>query len=113
MARKGSEGEATATVLDVMEITGVLKGKSFSITGHLGLPRDQVVAIIEKAGGTFPKTPPYYTNFLVTNKDWSPGTTVASGTSRKLEAARRNGTKIITEAELYALIVSLSEADKS
>jgi BRCT domain type II-containing protein len=109
MARKGSEGEATATVLDVMEITGVLKGKSFSITGHMGLPRDQVVAIIEKAGGTFHKTPTYFTTFLVTNSDWNSGSTIASGTSRKLEAAKRNGTKIISEAALYDMITKLSE----
>ncbi len=113
MARKGSEGEATATVLDVMEITGVLKGKSFSITGHLGLPRDQVVAIIEKAGGTFHKTPSYGTTYLVTNKDWNEGSTVASGTSRKLEAARRNGTRIISEQQLYDLIVNLAEQQES
>lgn len=109
MARKGSEGEAVATVLDVMEIDGVLKGKSFSITGHLGLPRDQVVAIVERAGGTFHKAPTWGTTYLITNKDWNEGSTVASGTSRKLEAARRNGVKILTEAQLYDLIVKLSE----
>jgi BRCT domain type II-containing protein len=109
MARKGSEGEATATVLDVMEITGVLKGKSFSVSGHLGLSRNQVVGIIERAGGVFHKTPTYYTTFLVTNADWNAGSTIASGTSRKLEAAKRNGTKIISEAALYDMITKLSE----
>jgi NAD-dependent DNA ligase len=110
MARRGSEEAATATVLDVMEITDVLKGKSFSITGHLGLPREQVVSLIEKAGGVFHKSPTWGTSYLVTNKDWNASSTVASGTSRKLEAARRNGTKIITETELYAMITELSEA---
>jgi NAD-dependent DNA ligase len=111
MARKGSEGEAVGTVLDVMEITGVLRGKSFSITGHLGLPRDQVVAIIERAGGTFHKTPTYGTTYLVTNLDWNEGSTVASGTSRKLIKAREMGIKILSEKQLHDMITELAEAD--
>lgn len=104
MARKNSEEAAIATVAQVLEVTGALKGLSFSITGHLGLPRDEVVKIIETAGGEFHKAPTWNTKYLVTNNDWNAGSTVKAGTSRKLEAARRNGTKVITERELYDMI---------
>ena len=112
MARKGSEGEAVAMILDVMEVTGVLKGQSFCITGHLGLPRDQVITLIERAGGVFHASPKWNTKYLVTNRDWSASSTIASGTSRKLEAARKNGTKIISEQKLFEMITELAEAQK-
>lgn len=104
MARTKSEEANVAAVIDVMEVQNVLKGKSFSITGHLGLPRDEIVKIIERAGGAFHKTPGYGTTFLVTNNDWNEGSTVSPGTSRKLQKARNCGIRIISEKQLYAML---------
>lgn len=95
-------------VAEVMEagVDGlVLKGKSFSITGHLSQPRDRIVSLITNAGGTFHKEPVWGTTYLITNADWSNGSTVAPGTSRKLMKARNNGTKIISEAVFLAMLV--------
>lgn len=111
MARPNSEQASTAAILDVMEITDVLKGKSFSITGHLGLSRTEVIRIIEQAGGIFHKAPMWNTNFLITNSDWNAGSTIASGTSRKLEAARAKGVKIISEKTLYKMISDAAETE--
>jgi NAD-dependent DNA ligase len=112
MARSNSEQASTAVVLDVMEITDVLKGKTFSITGHLGLPRNQVIEIIEKAGGEFHKSPQWNTKYLVTNLDWNADSTIAPGTSRKLEAARAKGIKIINEKTLYKMISDAVEVQE-
>lgn len=104
MARPKSEQANTAAVLEVMEVTGALKGKTFSITGHLGLPRPKVVQIIQQAGGHFEERPRWGVNYLVTNRDWNANSTKGK-VSSKYEEARRMGIKIITEDELYALIV--------
>lgn len=104
MARLNSEEAAIAHVAQILDTEGSLKGKSFSISGHLGLPRPEIVSIIEKAGGVFHKSPTYNTHYLVTNSDWNDNSTIAPGTSRKLVAARKNGTKIITEKDLYKMI---------
>jgi NAD-dependent DNA ligase len=112
MARTNSEQAQTASVLDVMEITSGLEGKSFSITGHLGLPRNEIIKIIEKAGGLFHKSPSWGTNYLVTNFDWNDGATIASGASRKLEAAKSKGVKIISEQILYKMISDAEETSE-
>jgi len=112
MARPNSEQASTAVVLDVMEITNVLKGEAFSITGHLGLPRNQVIELIEKAGGIFHKSPQWNTKYLITNRDWNADSTIAPGTSRKLEAARAKGTKIISEKTLYKMISDAAETQE-
>jgi NAD-dependent DNA ligase len=98
-----------ATIIEVMEVQNALRGKRFSITGHLGRPRKEIVAIIEQAGGYFDKSPVWGTNYLVTNLDWNKGSTIRRGASRKLLAARDKGIKIITEAEFYAMICEQGE----
>lgn len=105
MARPNSEQANMAVVAEVMEVTGAFKGKSFSITGHLGRPRDEIVKLIEKAGGTFDKEPRWGTTYLITNKDWNKDSTVRAGASRKLLKARSNGVKIISEDLFYQMLI--------
>ncbi len=107
MARKN---DLTNTVLaaEIMEAgadTKPLRGKSFSITGHLSKKREDIVALIVQAGGRFDKSPSFGTSYLVTNQDWT-AATVSPGASKKLAAARRNGTKVITEAQFLEMLVS-------
>lgn len=96
-------------VVEVMEVTNAFRGKSFSITGHLGRKRDDIVKIIEQAGGVFHKTPEWRTTYLITNRDWNAGSTVKDGASRKLLKAQANGTKIISEEEFCALLIAHGE----
>jgi NAD-dependent DNA ligase len=98
-----------ATIVEIMEVGNALKGKRFSITGHLGRPRKEIVAIIEQAGGYFDKAPVWGTHFLITNKDWNKGSTITSGASRKLLAAHDKGIKIISEAKFYEMICASAE----
>ncbi len=93
-----------AEVMEAGADTKVLRGKSFSITGHLSKKREDIVALIEQAGGRFDKTPSFGTTYIITNADWT-ASTVVSGSSRKLEAARRNGTKILTEQQFLDLLL--------
>jgi NAD-dependent DNA ligase len=104
-----NENTPMALVLEIMEVQNALKGKRFSITGHLGRPRKEIVEIIKQAGGFFDKSPVWGTNYLITNKDWNEGSTIAKGASRKLLAARDKGIKIITEAQFYAMICEQGE----
>lgn len=88
-----------AEVLLVMEPEKKLKGIGFSITGHLGRPRKDIISIIEMAGGHFEKTVNWGVRYLITNEDWTNKTE-----SIKFRKAERNGVKIISEAEFYALL---------
>ena len=89
----------------VMEPSNALKGKSFSITGHLGLPREDIVRIIETAGGRFESRPKYGTNYLITNRSWNANSTVEKGKSSKLIEAERNGVKIINEGQFCRMVI--------
>jgi len=104
-----NENTPMALVVEIMEVRNALKGKRFSITGHLGRPRKEIVAIIEQAGGHFDKTPVWGTNFLISNLDWNAGSTVRKGASRKLLAAQEKGIKIISEAKFYEMICEQGE----
>lgn len=98
-----------AEVHEVLEPDGTtLKGKSFSITGHLGKPRPQIISLIQAGGGEFHKEPSWDTHFLISNQDWSKGT-VKGGSSKKLDKAVRNGTKIITEEEFFRMLAGRAE----
>ena len=94
-----------ATVLEVMECGGALKGKVFSITGHLARPRKDIIQIIEQAGGSFTERPKWGTHFLITNKDWNANSTVSAKASSKLLDAQKNGIKVISEAQFYDMIM--------
>lgn len=108
MARKNEKTDLW-TVVEVMEVSQALKGKRFSITGHLGVPRDRVVKIIETAGGQFEERPRYGTHYLITNKDWNANSTVAKGKSSKLLEAERNGIKIISEDQFCQMVIDGAE----
>lgn len=101
-----------ATIIEVMEVTDAFKGKSFSITGHLGRKREDIVKIIEVAGGTFHKEPAWNTTYLITNSDWT-AKTVKPGASRKFEKAKRNGTRIISEQQFYDMLIAQGETAAS
>lgn len=108
MAKKNDFTDLWA-VVDVMEVTNAFRGKSFSITGHLGRKREDIVAIIERAGGRFDKNPDYGTTYLITNRDWNARSTVRTGASKKLLKAQRNGTKIISEEEFCNMLIESGE----
>ena len=102
MARN-NDNTKVLIVAEVMEAgvdTQVLRGKSFSITGHLGLPRDKIVEMIQAAGGRYDKTPAWGTTYLITNLDWSG----ERNSSKKLVAAHRNGIKILKEADFLKML---------
>ena len=88
-----------AEVLLVMEPEKKLKGIGFSITGHLGRPRKDIIKIIEMAGGHFEKTVNWGVRYLITNEDWT-----SQSESIKFRKAQSTGVKIISEADFYALI---------
>ena len=96
-----------ATVVEVLEVEDVLKEKRFSITGHLGKPRKDIVRIIEQAGGYFDKTPTHNTDYLITNLDWNEGSTVTKGASRKLLKAKALGVKIISEKQFFEMLTEV------
>jgi len=89
----------------VMEPSNSLKGRSFSVTGHLGVSREDLVRVIENAGGRFEERPRYGTTYLITNKVWNKGSTVEAKKSSKLIEAERNGIKIINEAQFCKLVI--------
>ncbi|OPZ40851.1 MAG: DNA ligase [Synergistetes bacterium ADurb.BinA166] len=103
---KVSELTPLADVIQVMECGGALKGKVFSITGHLARKRSEIVKIIEQAGGSFEERPRFGVHFLITNKSWNAGSTVSDKASSKLLEAQRNGIKIISESRFYDIIMS-------
>jgi NAD-dependent DNA ligase len=102
-------------VVEVMEVSNALKGVSFSITGHLGVPRDRVVKIIETAGGRFEPEPRYGVKYLITNRDWNKGSTKEAKRSNKLIKAEAMGIKVISEDEFCKMIIENGEtaADKA
>lgn len=101
-----SELTPIAVAIEVMGCGGALKGKVFSITGHLARLRKDIISIIEQAGGRFEERPKYGVNFLITNKDWNKNSTVTAKASSKLLDAQRNGIRIITEQEFYDIIIN-------
>ena len=80
----------------VEEVSGVLTGKSFAITGTLvNMSRDQAADRIRSLGGTFQSSVGKETNYLVAG-----GKIGAS----KLAKAQKYGTKIIDESELMNML---------
>ena len=111
MARQNDKTDLW-TVVSVMEVTGVLAGKSFSITGHLAKPRKEIIEIIEQAGGRFEDRPRYGCNYLICNHDWNPNSTVAPKKSSKLIEAERNRVKVISEDQFCQMLID-AEAQRS
>ncbi len=94
----------------VMEPSQALKGKVFSITGHLGIKREDVVQIIKTAGGQFEERPRYGVHFLITNKEWNAGSTVQKNKSSKLIDAERMGVKILSEKQFCQMVIDGDES---
>lgn len=99
-----------ADIIEVMEPGNAFRGKRFSITGHLGRPRDQIVHIIELCGGQFDKAPTYGTHYLITNKDWNTGA-INGSKSNKLRKAEQLGCRIISEETFYNMLMANSEVN--
>lgn len=83
-------------VIDVQEVAGNLKGKSFCITGALSKPRKEVEKEIEAAGGEVKSSVGKGLTHLVT-EDSSSG-------SAKAEKAKKYGTTIINEKQLREMM---------
>lgn len=96
-------------IVQVMEVSNALKGKSFSITGHMGLTRPEIADIIRTAGGRFEERPRYGTTYLITNMQWNKGSTVDPKKSSKLIEAERNKVKIISEEKFCQMIIDGGE----
>ena len=78
---------------------GVLAGKTFVVTGTLSKPRADVQKAIEAAGGKVAGSVSKKTTFLVAGEDTG---------KTKLEAAQKNGVRVIDEATLDRLLAGES-----
>ena len=83
----------------VVAAEGPLKGKSVCVTGVLSKKREDVHADIRAAGGEVHDGVKKNTSYLVAGEK--------TGKS-KLDQAKKFGTKVVTEAELYALLAASS-----
>ena len=86
-----------------------LKGRRICISGRLGKTRDEIVKLIEDAGGTFHDTIKSDTTHLLTNADWTKNSINGKGSS-KLDKARRWGVRIISEKEFFAMLTAADAA---
>ena len=76
--------------------SGPLQGKTFCITGGLvSGKREEVAARIEKAGGTFKSSVSKKIDYLIVGE---------GGGANKAEAAKKHGTKVISEEQLYEMM---------
>lgn len=103
MARK-NEMTDLGDVVEVMEVTDTLRGKSFCCSGHLGKPRKEIHKMIVQAGGEVMSSSGLGYGYLITNADFNKGA-VSGKKSSKILKAERNGTKIITEKEFYDMLI--------
>ena len=120
MARN-NETTALWTVIQVMEVTGALKGERVCITGHVGLPREQIQGIIRQAGGEVHDSVKPDTTILVSNGDWT-ATTVGERngvkkSSKMLKAEENNKwgrvrTKIISEEMFCQLLIDKGQTSQ-
>ncbi|MFV8401318.1 NAD-dependent DNA ligase LigA [Mycoplasma sp. 2634B] len=77
------------------EFTGLLKDLSFVVTGKMAVSREEMWEIIEHNSGTVHKSVSGKTSYLVCGENVG---------EAKIEKAKKLGTKIISEAEFFALI---------
>ena len=106
---KTNDFTALWQIVSVMEVTNALKGKRFSVTGHVGVPRAELVRIIQTAGGQFDERPKFGVHYLITNKIWNAGSTVDPKKSSKLIEAERNRIKVISEEVFCNMIINGGE----
>ena len=99
-------------VFEILEVEGTLTKKIwnknvpliFSISGHLGRSRKDMISIIKQGGGEFRPTPVWDCDYLITNNDWNEGSTKGK-VSKKVAKAQREGIKIISEQEFYDMLM--------
>ena len=84
------------TVLDVVESTGPLAGKSFCLTGAMSRPRKELQKMIEDAGGETKSSVGAGLSFLVQADP--------SSTSGKTKKAQKHGVGVISEEELMEMM---------
>lgn len=87
---------ALSAVLDIIESSGPLSGKSFCITGATSKPRKAVEKQIMGAGGVVKSSVGAGLTYLVTNDQ--------DTTSSKMKSAKKHGTTVISEEGLYRLM---------
>ena len=93
-----------STVLDIRKpATGPLTGMSFCVTGATKKPRKSLHKDIMDAGGVVKESVGQGLTYLVTNEDPSFG-------SAKMKKAEKYGTKVISEAQLYAMLGGPADA---
>jgi len=80
---------------------GPLAGKRVCVTGKFSRPRSEIQRDIEAAGGKFASSVGKNTDYLVAGDDVG---------KAKLEAARKNGTRVLSEDELGRLLRGELEA---
>jgi len=83
-------------VLDISVSSGPLEGKSFCITGATSKPRKALEKEIMDRGGAVKSSVGAGLSFLVTND--------SDTTSSKMKNAKKHGTTVISEQELYRLM---------
>lgn len=106
-------------IAEIMEVNGSLTKKRyggdyplvFCISGHLGRPRKDMVALIEQAGGEYCSTPKYKVDYLITNNDWTKNST--GKVSAKVLKAQKNSVKIIGEQQFYDMLMPSEDAATS
>ncbi len=77
-------------------VKGVLTGKSFCFTGSMETPRGQLQQMVEAAGGEVKKSVGKDLDYLVIADP--------SSTSSKAQAAKKNGTTLISEEDFLKMI---------
>jgi NAD-dependent DNA ligase len=112
MARTNEMSQMADVAAVMLESNTALRGKKICITGHLGKTRAEIAKLIEDAGGEFHDSLKWNTTHLLTNADWNAnsvsGSLKGKPVSSKFEKAKKQGTRVISEAEFYAMLV---EAD--
>lgn len=95
--------EVIKSIINQTQITSTIdnrqstiSNKIFAITGELSIPRKEIEKLIEDNGGKISSAVSKNTSYLITNE--------IDSDSSKFLAAKKLGTKILTEAEFYNLL---------
>ncbi len=97
VAKLRARGVSPAEPVARAATTGVLAGKKVCVTGKLSRPRSEIQADIEAAGGQFVASVGKSTDILVAGADVG---------KSKLDAAKKLGTKIVSEEELAGILAA-------
>ncbi len=107
------------SIIEVLEVSGVLTGFTICVSGHLSIPRKDLERIIIQAGGVVHRDVSRTTNMLVSNSDWTSTNlrTDRNGlkkSSKMMKAENNNRfcspdkprTKIICENDFLQMIIN-------